>query len=389
MTRQTTTCIVCGHSGVCRFLRIERMPVLCTVLHRTRSQALDAPTAPISLGFCHDCGHIFNTEFAPHLTEYDANYENSLYFSGRFREYADSLVETLVRRYRLSRCTIVEIGCGRGDFLKALCRRGNNRGVGFDPGSPPDEEIVDTNCEISIHHESFNGSRPRFEADFICSRHTLEHIAQPRKFLSSIRNASVRTGVPVFFEVPNGLHTLDGGAWDLIYEHCSYFSPSSLARVFVESGYRGVQVDEAFEGQFLTLNAHVSGNSDTEGKPSAPARLAQLVDVFAKKYRRTVADWGKRFETLRRDGRKVVVWGAGSKGIAFLNTLRPSAVDYIVDLNPRKQGSYTTGTGQLIVPPAFLAEYKPEVVIVMNPVYANEIRQSTDALGIKPSFLFA
>ena len=29
---------------------------------------------------------------------------------------------------------IIEIGCGKGEFLLLLCEMGNNRGTGFDPG---------------------------------------------------------------------------------------------------------------------------------------------------------------------------------------------------------------------------------------------------------------
>jgi hypothetical protein len=80
-----------------------------------------------------------------------------------------------------------------------------------------------------------------------------------------------------------------------------------------------------------------------------------------------------------------VVWGGGSKGVTFLNMLKAQhQIEYVVDLNPRKQGKYVAGTGQKIVPPEFLWEYRPDIVIVMNPIYENEIRQMLNELAIEP-----
>ncbi len=42
------------------------------------------------------------------------------------------------------------------------------------------------------------------------------------------------------------------------------------------------------------------------------------------------------------------------------------------------------GTGQEIVSPAFLVDYKPDVVIIMNPVYLDEITRDLHAMGLAP-----
>ena len=79
---------------------------------------------------------------------------------------------------------------------------------------------------------------------------------------------------------------------------------------------------------------------------------------------------------LRRSGTKTVVWGAGSKGVTFLNVLKvESGIESVVDVNPHKHGHYVPGTGQNIVPPEFLQKYHPDKIIVMNPVYFDEIRK--------------
>lgn len=75
--------------------------------------------------------------------------------------------------------------------------------------------------------------------------------------------------------------------------------------------------------------------------------------------------------------------------MTFLNTLKTQdQIEYVVDINPRKRGRYVPGTGQQIVPPEFLRDYQPDVVIVMNPIYKSEIQQLIKSLGLTAKFLY-
>ena len=85
-----------------------------------------------------------------------------------------------------------------------------------------------------------------------------------------------------------------------------------------------------------------------------------------------------------------MVWGAGGKGISFLNQLPTSdAIPYVVDINPDKKGTYIPGSAQEIVTPEFLAEFKPETIVLMNALYQDEIRQQVEELGLDCEFLVA
>jgi SAM-dependent methyltransferase len=359
------------------------VPVSCNHLCSSRDAALSEPTAAISLGFCPNCGHVFNLEYDPARLKYRPGYENSLRGSERFRKYDDALVDTLVRRYHLQGRRIVEIGCGSGQFLRALCERGGNFGLGFDPSYSNNQGGANDASGIAIRPEAYGADNAQLDAEFVCSRHTLEHIGAPRDFLSSVRKAARQAGIPVFFEVPNGLYTLrDGGVWDIIYEHFSYFTPSSLARIFHETGYQPFEVTETFAGQFLTIHARTSFVKREPG-PVASAELEHLIESFARKHQRGLKDWGRRLLKLESAGRKVVVWGAGAKATTFLNLLRPTTVAYVVDVNPRKHGKYIIGTGQRIVPPEFLCQYVADDIICMNPNYFDEIYRTVEALGLR------
>ena len=98
--------------------------------------------------------------------------------------------------------------------------------------------------------------------------------------------------------------------------------------------------------------------------------------------------WQRRLEQIQQAGQQCVIWGAGSKGVTFLNTLETQdQILYAVDINPRKQGMYLAGTGQRVVPPEFLRAYEPDVVIIVNPIYEDEIRQQALSLGLAPEFM--
>ena len=84
-------------------------------------------------------------------------------------------------------------------------------------------------------------------------------------------------------------------------------------------------------------------------------------------------------------------WGAGAKAVTFLNIIDPAGdcITHIVDVSPRKTGRFVPGSGQEIVEPSALRELSPDVLILMNAVYRDEIRAAVRALGLDPIFLVA
>jgi len=386
-------CTVCASTEAKVFIEVPRVPVICNVLWPTHERATSAPRVDINLAFCPHCGHIFNPDFDPAIMQYTEAYENSLHFSPRFQRYADQLAQDLVERYQLQEKSIIDIGGGKGDFLKLLCALGNNRGISIDPSFAAEAETTTANQQITYIQDYYSEKYAHLQADFTYSRHTLEHIQHPAEFMGTVsRTVGARPGSYVFFEVPNALFTLhDLAIWDIIYEHCSYFTSHSLAYLFSAAGLQVTDVRPTFEGQFLCIEAMATTEPLTPiREPEKLAAIAQDVATFADNYRQKIAQEKASLSGLASAGQKAVIWGAGSKGITFLNTLQlQDVVEYAVDINPRKHGMYITGTGQQIVPPEFLRQYRPDAVIVMNAVYVDEIRQIMDGLGLQPELLTA
>jgi 2-polyprenyl-3-methyl-5-hydroxy-6-metoxy-1,4-benzoquinol methylase len=383
-------CPVCCHQGVDLFIEIEDVPVHCNLLWPTREAALNAPRGDIRLAFCNACGMIYNLALDPSRMQYTQAYENSLHFSPRFQAYAQALADRLIEQYQLRGKTIVEIGCGKGEFLSLLCQGGGNRGIGFDPSYDGSRDCGEGLGEITFIHDFYSEAYAAYAADFICCRQVLEHIQNPRDFLLRLRRAiGNRRGTVVFFEVPNVLYTLrDLGIWDIIYEHCSYFSAASLARLFTGAGFHILKLYEAYEGQFICIEASPASAilPPDVALTENLQELSGLVAVFAEHYRTKISRWRNYLRHTVQNGRRAVVWGAGSKGVTFLNTLKATdEIRYVVDVNPHKQGMFVVGSGQGIVPPNFLRSYQPHIVLVMNAVYQMEIAELLSALEVTAS----
>jgi SAM-dependent methyltransferase len=363
------------------------MPVSIGIQWDTMEAARSCRRGDIALAFCTSCGFIWNRRFDPARLEYSQRYDNSLDFSPTFQEYARRLARRLIEAYEIRGKDVVELGCGKGHFLALLCEEGNNRGVGFDP-SYEGARVQNSASDRITYHQDFYGEKyTGHRGDLICCRHVFEHIPDPAGFLSMVRRTIAdRTSAVVYFEVPNVRFILEReSVWDIIYEHCNYFGWESFESAFRREGFEVLGIEEAYDGQFLGLEARLAAPSAPAPGPvsrdlSAPAGLVQR---FAELVTERNRAWEARLEGYRTTGKRLVVWGAGAKAVTFLNMLRISdQAAYAVDINPHKQGLHLPGTGQRIVPPEFLGEYKPDIVILMNPIYRLEVEATLRQMGI-------
>lgn len=394
-TAVNAVCPACGREGMDLFFEVERAPVLCNVLWDRREDAVAVRRAPIRLGYCPACTMVRNTVFDGRLMEYSARYENSLHYSPRFERYVEDLAEDLVRRHGLRGKDVVEIGCGQGDFLALLAERGGNRAIGYDPGYDPTRASRAAEAGVAILPEAYDERHVARPADLICCRQVLEHIDRPLEFLRTLRRALAdRHETLVFFEVPDALYTLrDMGIWDIIYEHCSYFTPQALARLFDRAGFDVLDVAERYDDQFLTIEARPRPDGQAGKAFVAGERLdvAELVRRFGQAHAAKCRQWRQRMAELDAEGRKAVLWGAGSKGITFLNVMDipHERLSHVVDVNPHKHGRFVSGAGQQVVPPEFLSEHRPDVVILMNAIYRTEIERILEDLGVRAEIMQA
>lgn len=387
-------CPVCNSKRLRVFFEILDVPISCNILWASREAARNCPKGNIKLAFCPVCSFIMNIDFEPRRLEYTQAYENPLHFSPYFQDYAQSLAERLVEQYNLHNKDILDIGCGDGYFLYLLCQLGNNHGVGFDPAYVEQEKHSALRTRLKFVQDFYSERYKDYQGDLVVCRQVLEHIHNPKGFLRMLRRIiGNRVDTRVFFEVPNSTQILRRlFVWDIIYEHYSYFTSLSLTHTFSSSGFHVSELTEEFEDQFLCVHARPADegapNSDRR-HPGEANRIAGDTASFAANYQNKVETCRHKLEQIEGRRQLAVVWGAGSKGVSFLNALKDQKIEYVVDINPRKQGMYIPGTGQQIMRPEFLRDYQPDFIVVMNPIYRHEIRQLTKKLGLTTKFISA
>lgn len=367
------------------------VPVFCNVQWPTRDAARNAATGRLDIRLCHDCGHAHNAAFDPDAVAYSPVYDNSQHFSETFRAYARSLVDRLIAEHRLRDATVVDIGCGRGDLLALFAERGNVRGYGFDPSFAQTEDLP-LPANVSIHRSMFaRDSAAELRPALVCCRHVLEHVADPVAFLADIREAIAPLESSVLYvEVPSGEQLLrDRAVWDYIYEHVSYFSARSLRHALSAAGFEILRLREDFGGQFLCAEVRAAR---APGGAAGRERGLRDLPIAAAAFRDKLAGWRDWAAATAGGERVATVWGAGSKGVMFLNLLglaSPRPLDFVIDQNPNKANRFVAVSAQVVKPPDHLAKAPVDEVVVMNPIYREEIQQRLSALHVPARMVIA
>jgi SAM-dependent methyltransferase len=359
------------------FYEVPGVPTNSCLLVEDRGRALAFPTGDIVLTLCEECGFIFNAAWDSERTIYSDQYEETQGFSPTFNAFNHAIAAELVESYDVRGKTVLEIGCGKGEFLSLICELGGNRGIGYDPSFVPARQRSEQ--DVRFVREFFTDQTNEVAPDLLCCKMTLEHIGQKNQFLASVRAVATHKNSVVFFQVPDVERILKEGAfWDVYYEHCSYFSATSLKRVFNGTGFAVQRVWTGYDDQYLMIVTSPAEHrfDERSGDAEGVAAIIGMSASFAAAAARSRAAWLGRIRNWAAAGQRTVLWGSGSKAVAFLTTLGlHDEIEHVVDINPYRVGKFLPGTGQKIVAPAFLRDYRPDKVIIMNPVYRDEVER--------------
>jgi len=382
-------CPGCDSSASEQFYSLQAVPVHQVRLVPSREAALACAKGDIGLRFCRRCGFVWNAAFDASLMRYDEDYESTQTVSPTFNRFHEGLARDVIERFDLRGKRIVEVGCGQGEFLTMLAELSDNRGWGFDQvnrGHGGTERIT-------FIKDFYGPAWRHLEPDFVCCKMTLEHVHDTGSFLRSMRTAmGDRPDSVIFFMIPEVTRILELRAfWDVYYEHCSYYSPGSLARHFRLAGFDPIDVWCDYDDQYVLIAARPGrGDSPLLVNELPPETLVPKVATFAQGVAADIAQWRAWLEREHQAGRTVALWGGGSKAVAFLTTL--GAGDQIacaVDLNPARSGTFIAGTGHPIIGSQQLAQHRPDSLIVMSPIYLPEIAAQLDTQGITPTQLLS
>lgn len=389
-------CTACGGFSAKSILRRVSGPVHQNLLYPSYDRAIQCKTGELHLVACTQCGFVFNESFKSDLLDYSQDYENSQDKSGHFSAHMHSVAKLLVERNALHGRRILEIGCGKGGFLNLIVEIAGGTGKGFDPSYVNEFEHVSA---LSFVRDFFPGNESWWNADQIVCRHVLEHIAHPYEFVSMIRQSIPSGQNPrLYFEVPSFEWICDNLAfWDIFYEHCNYFTAESIASLMTRCGLVVDRIESVFSGQYLSVDLTVDALPPLGSTVSNRAlQMTSQRALVPTDYSNFSCDLTAKLDAMRKQvydlksaNKVMAVWGAAAKGSTFLNQLSlvPEIVSTVIDINPRKQGQYVAGTGQLICAPEHLQSNPCDVVFIMNPNYRNEIRQQLNEMNLNPELV--
>jgi len=381
-------CPLCASPSPQVFFQRRNVPVHQNVVCASAEEARQFTRGDLLLAFCRTRGFVFNAAFDPNSLRYSAAYENTQSCSPYFKHYLTELGESLLTKYRLHDKVVIEVGCGKGEFLRLLCKDGRNRGIGFDPSyvGPDTAE----QGAVRFIRAFYDSQHAQFAPDFVCCRHVIEHVQSPLEMLHAVRQA-VGNGMDsfVYFETPALPWILDTVTfWDFFYEHCSYLTAENLTWAFEQTGFQVLETHLAFDEQYLCIEAKPALANRT-AEPAIPRCVPDLwskIKSFLARLKERMQACEEKIDAFDRAG-GCAIWGAAAKGTTLVNTidLENRRIRVLIDINPAKHGKYVPGTGHQIVSPSYLREQSSRIagVVNMNPNYLEENRSILSQMSLE------
>ena len=187
MNPDSTVCPVCRSTSIELFLQRNSVPVHQNLLMRGAEEAGRIGRGRLAMHVCLHCGFVFNAAFDDRLMSYNQDYENTQVHSPAFNIYVDQLVTMTLQNSGIQGATIVEVGCGKGDFIKRLLASDPQaRGYGFDPSYLGAEVIC--GGRLKFEKRFYDSSCASLKADIVVCRHVIEHITQPELLVEAVRS---------------------------------------------------------------------------------------------------------------------------------------------------------------------------------------------------------
>lgn len=346
------------------------------------SSKLDEITeGPLDLVWCPESG-LLQLGHNYDLTEmYGNNYGYRSGLNNSMVQHLGSKVASLCRLCPVSGGDIVlDIGSNDATLLKAYNVSGLNR-LGIDPtGDKFKEYYVDG---IELIPDFFNSNLflckyPKGRAKIITSIAMFYDLERPRDFIADVVNILDAEGV-WHFEQSYMPAMLRMTSYDTVcHEHLEYYSFTVVKRLVEDHGLKiiDVQMNGINGGSFAVTasrvdSKHKSNDAIIDWLLGQEDRMGldtpKPYREFEDRVYRHRDDLVRLVRSLNSDGKKVVGYGASTKGNVLLQFcgFTEEDISCMAEINPDKYGSYTPGSLIPILSEEEVRSMKPDYMLVL------------------------
>ena len=339
---------------------------------------LPEPTFPLHLRLCEDC-LLLQIPALSVRRKLSPNIRAFSYSESRV-QHAKDFVEDALERLRLTADSfVVEVGSNDGYLLQHVVRAGV-RYMGIEPSANVGRGCPRTGVPTvsAFSTSGWRGTRAEHgPADLLVANNVYAHIPDMLDFTQALRGLLSDEGW-VAIEVHHALNLVVQGQFDTIYhEHFQYYTLLSATRALATAGLAVVDAELIpTHGGSIRIWARPARIAAPAGERvmgllrMEKAAGLHRVDGYLQLRRRTESLRHNLLRFLlqcRADGKRVVGYGAPSKGNTLLNYcgIRSDLLEYIVDRNPYKHGRFTPGMRIPIRDPGLLTIDRPDVVLAL------------------------
>lgn len=391
------TCIACGHA-LSPLMTLDDMPASAQNIPAASELAEDHPLS-LTLCQCPSCGLVqFDTE--------PVDYYRDVIRAGggtrtmtrlRHEEYARLL--TAMQEHHLHGRRIVEVGCGRGEFLRmwqtlaedpegaaALARDQERDPLSGQPNAAPlhlvglehkPSLVEEANAVADKKYRVYEGFAtgdvryPEGPFDAFVQFNFLEHQPDPCDMLRNI-GRNLKPQALGLITVPSFEYILRyNGYYELLRDHIANYTEFTLQKLLQDCGFELLSMDLVNRD---TIEAIVR-----KADPDELSELhysGRLIDVSALRdsYDRLSASVNAHIDHLSESRRTMAIWGASHQGFTLAATTKLGGrVEYIIDSAPFKQGRFSPASHIPIVAPDYAVAHPVDEILIVAPGYTDEI----------------